>query len=131
MASVLLAFQRTEKILKKFFIDASYVRDNTGIIQDYDVKLILEVMTVIKYYAHDPEILRLTSEHEVVAVNVPVDLTKRDESLDQLRDRALADGSRGAVLDYWQVFLAQYSAGDIDYDVDGLFRPEFDITYED
>lgn len=88
---------------------------------------------MIKYYVHDPEILRMTSEHEIVAINVPVDATKRDDNLEQLRDRALVERSRGAILDYWRVFLAKYTAGDIDYDVNGLFRPEFDIdiTYED
>lgn len=87
-------------------------------------------MENVRYVLHDDELLKLT-EHYGITSDEIYDIGGIDGKLAKAANRALADRGRGAILDYWRVFLAKYSAGDIDYDVNGLFRPEFDITYED
>lgn len=80
---------------------------------------------MLKYYVHDPEILRLTDQHGIKATEVAV--SKTEDTLDQSHEVAVNERSRDAVVRYWSVFMRDYTSGAIDYDVDGLFRPEFDL----
>lgn len=81
---------------------------------------------MLKYYVHDPEILRLTDQHGIKATEIAV--SKTEDTLDKSHDVALNEQSRDAVIAYWSVFWRDYASGVVDYDVNGLFRPEFELT---
>lgn len=108
------------------YFDANYARRNGGIAQLDGATLGVEVIEMLKYYVHDPEILRLTSEHGIKAIDIPDNGAYGQ--LDHSHDVALNEQSRDAVIAYWSVFWRDYTSGAIDYDVNGLFRPEFDLS---
>lgn len=78
-----------------------------------------------RYFVHDDEILQLTKQHKVNHDEIYV-LGGVAGDLADTQRRALADRGRGAIVEYWCVFLHDMAATQI-YDVDGIFRPEFDL----
>lgn len=79
----------------------------------------------MRFFVHEAEILRLTKQHNVDYDEI-YSLGGVAGDLADARDRALVDRSRGAVVEYWRVFLHDMAAVPT-YDVDGIFRPEFDL----
>lgn len=131
MVSILLPILPSQKVSKIFYFftnDANYAQHHGGITLDNGATLVVEVMEMV-YFTHDPEILRLTDQHGIKATEIVV--SKTEDTLDQSHEVAVNEQSRDAVVRYWSVFMRDYTSGAIDYDVDGLFRWQFDITYEE
>lgn len=78
----------------------------------------------MRYHLHEPEVIRLTGEYGVTMAEIN-ELGGLDGEL------ALGGVDRAAVVAYWRVFQRQFYGGSVDYDINGLFRPEFQLTYED
>ena len=86
----------------------------------------VEVMEMkLRYFVHDADILRLTTLHNVDHDEI-YRLGGVAGDLADTQRRALADRGRGAIVEYWCVFLHDMAAVQT-YDVDGIFRPEFDL----
>lgn len=79
----------------------------------------------LRYFVHDAEILRLTAQHNVNYDEIYA-LVGLAGDLAGAQHRALVERSRGAIVEYWCVFLHDMAAVQM-YDVDGIFRPEFDL----
>lgn len=79
----------------------------------------------MRIFVHDAEILRLTKQHNVSHDEIYA-LGGVAGDLADTQRRALAEGSRGTLVEYWRVFLGDMAATQI-YDVDGIFHPEFDL----
>lgn len=80
----------------------------------------------MRFFVHDAEILRLTAQHNVDHDEIYT-LGGVAGDLAETRDRALLDRGRGAIVEYWRVFLHDFLSGAIDVDVDGMFHTEFDL----
>lgn len=87
-------------------------------------------MDDVRYVLHDHELLRLT-EHYGITSDEIYDIGGIDGDLSVSAACALADRGRGAVVEYWRVYWSEFECGTYNYDIDGLFRWQFDITYED
>lgn len=79
----------------------------------------------IRYFVHDDEILQLTKQHNVNHDEI-YSLGGVAGDLADIQRRALIDRDRGTMVEYWRVFLHDMAAVQM-YDVDGIFRPEFDL----
>ena len=87
-------------------------------------------MDNVRYVLHDDELLRLTEKYGITSDEIR-DIGGIDGNLTGSAACALIDRSRGAVVEYWRVYWSEFESGAINYDIDGLFRWDFDITYED
>ena len=87
-------------------------------------------MKNVRYVLHDDELLRLTEKYGITSDEI-IDIGGLDGDLTVSAACALADRSRGAIVEYWRVYWHDFERGTYNYDVDGLFRWQFDITYED
>lgn len=88
----------------------------------------VEVMEMeLRYFVHDADILRLTAKHNVNHDEI-YNLGGLAGDLADIQRRALIDRDRGTMVEYWRVFLHDMAAVQT-YDVDGIFRPEFDLQY--
>lgn len=87
-------------------------------------------MDNVRYMLHDDELLNLTEHYGITSDEIR-DIGGVDGDLAEAANRALADRGRGAVVEYWRIFWREFERGAINYDIDGLFRWQFDITYEE
>lgn len=87
-------------------------------------------MENVRYVLHDDELLKLT-EHYGITSDEIYDIGGIDGHLAKAAKRALADRGRGAVVEYWRIYWHDFERGTINYDIDGLFRWDFDLTNED
>lgn len=82
------------------------------------------------FYKHETHLMTLTSRHGITHTEI-YDIGGIPGDLAAAANRALTDRSRGAVVDYWRTFLHEFESGTYDIDINGLFRWEFNLTYED
>ena len=78
----------------------------------------------LRYFVHDAEILWLTAQHNVNHDEI-YSLGEVAGNLADTQRRALIDRGRGAIVEYWRVFLHDFLNGAVGVDADGLFRTEF------
>jgi len=80
----------------------------------------------MRFFVHDAEILRLTARHNVNHDEI-YELGSIAGDVGKARDRALADRGRGAVVEYWRVFLHDFLSGAVDVDADGIFALQLSL----
>lgn len=87
-------------------------------------------MDNVRYVLHDDELLSLTEHYGITSDEIR-DMRGVDGDLAEAANRALVERDRGAVVEYWRIYWSEFERGTINYDIDGLFRWDFDIKYED
>lgn len=80
----------------------------------------------MRFFVHDAEILRLTAQYNVDHDEI-YKLGSIVGDMVEARDRALAARGRGAVLEYWRVFLHDFLNGAVDVDADGIFALQLSL----
>lgn len=87
-------------------------------------------MDNVRYVLHDDELLSLTEHYGITSDEIR-DIGGIGGDLIAAANRVLADRSRGALVEYWRIYWHDFERGAINYDIDGLFRWDFDISYEE
>lgn len=80
----------------------------------------------MRIFVHKAEIMRLTEQYDVNQDEI-IESGALGGNLSDATDRALADCSRGAIVNYWRTFYCGFLNGSIDIDADGLFQWDFDF----
>lgn len=86
-------------------------------------------MENVRYVLHNDELLEMTAMCGITSDEIR-DMGGVDGDLAEAANRALADRGRGALVEYWRIYWHDFERGAINYDIDGLFRWDFDISYE-
>lgn len=86
-------------------------------------------MENVRYVLHNDDLLDMTAMYGITSDEIR-NIGGIDGDLTVAAACALADRNRGAVVEYWRIYWSEFERGTINYDIDGLFRWDFDITYE-
>ncbi|WP_214738375.1 hypothetical protein [Exiguobacterium sp. s162] len=87
-------------------------------------------MENVRYVLHNDDLLDMTAMYGITSDEIR-NIGGIDGDLTVAAACALVERDRGAVVEYWRIYWGEFERGTINYDIDGLFRWQFDITYED
>lgn len=87
-------------------------------------------MDNVRYVLHNDDLLDMTAMYGITSDEIR-NIGGIDGDLAAAATRALVERDRGAIVEYWRVYWSEFERGTINYDIDGLFRWDFDLTYED
>lgn len=82
-------------------------------------------MDNVRYVFHDDELLEMTAMYGITSDEIR-DIGGIGGDLTAAANRVLVERDRGAVVEYWRIYWREFECGAINYDIDGLFRWDFD-----
>ena len=82
-------------------------------------------MENVRFVLHNDELLEMTAIYGITSDEIR-DIGGVNGDLTAAANRVLADRSRGALVEYWRIYWDDFERGVINYDIDGLFRWDFD-----
>lgn len=82
-------------------------------------------MKNVRYVLHNDDLLDMTAMYGITSDEIR-NIGGIDGDLAAAANRALVERDRGAVVEYWRIYWREFERGTINYDIDGLFRWDFD-----